>query len=141
MQLVPIKNILPYSHNKWDKHLISSKKDLSQVPMFVSQNGSMFDTLPEELEATLLEGKFQNIIFDGRSFQRQLYLHCISGAQVLLEVFLFSGILSKSRPGFFLTPAAKKTKTQAENSSQKLKEKTQPPGGFSLQLGKLKKKT
>ena len=41
---------------------------------------------------------------------------------------------------FFLTPAAKKTKTQGKNSSQKLKEKTQPPGGFSLQLGKLKKK-
>ena len=39
MPLVPIKNILPYSHNKWDKHFISSKKDLSQVPMFVSHNG------------------------------------------------------------------------------------------------------
>ena len=30
-------------------------------------------------------------------------------------------------PGFFLTPAVKKTKTQGKNSSQKLKEKTQPP--------------
>ena len=39
MPLVPIKNILPFSHNKWDKHLISSKKDLSRVPMFVSHNG------------------------------------------------------------------------------------------------------
>ena len=40
----------------------------------------------------------------------------------------------------FLTPAAEKTKTQGKNSSQKLKEKTQPPGGFSLQLGRFKKK-
>ena len=45
MQLVPIKNILPFSHNKWDKHLISSKKDLSRVPMFVSQNGTKFVTI------------------------------------------------------------------------------------------------
>ena len=43
MPLVPIKNILPFSHNKWDKHLISSKKYLSRVPMFVSQNGMLFD--------------------------------------------------------------------------------------------------
>ena len=42
---------------------------------------------------------------------------------------------------FFLTPAAEKTKTQEKNSSQKLKEKTQPLGGFSLQVRKLKKKT
>ena len=35
---------------------------------------------------------------------------------------------------FFLTPAAEKTKTQAENSSQKLKEKTQPQGGTFLLL-------
>ena len=39
MQLVLIKNILWFSHNKLDKHLISSKKDLSRVPMFVSRNG------------------------------------------------------------------------------------------------------
>ena len=45
------------------------------------------------------------------------------------------------KPGFFLTPAAEKTKTQEKNSSQKLKEKTQPLGGFSLQDRKLKKKT
>ena len=45
------------------------------------------------------------------------------------------------KPGFFLTPAAEKTKTQEKNSSQKLKEKTQPLGGFSLQARKLKKKT
>ena len=42
--------------------------------------------------------------------------------------------------GFFLTPAAKKTKTQGQNSSKKLKEKTQPLGGLSLQYVKLKKK-
>ena len=41
----------------------------------------------------------------------------------------------------FLTPAAEKNKTQEKNSSQKLKEKTQPLGGFSLQARKLKKKT
>ena len=40
----------------------------------------------------------------------------------------------------FVTPAAEKTKTQEKNSSQKLKEKTQPLGGFSLQVRKLKKK-
>ena len=40
MPLVPIKNILPFSHNKWDKHLFSSKKDLSRVPMFVSHKGT-----------------------------------------------------------------------------------------------------
>ena len=45
------------------------------------------------------------------------------------------------KQAFFLTPAAGKTKTQGKNSSQKLKEKTQPPGRFSLQLGKFKKKT
>ena len=36
----------------------------------------------------------------------------------------------------FLTPAAKKTKTQAQNSSQKLKEKTQPQGGTFFILRK-----
>ena len=36
----------------------------------------------------------------------------------------------------FLTPASKKTKTQARNSSQKLKEKTQPQGGTFLLLRK-----
>ena len=40
MPLAPIKNILRFSHNKWDKHLISSKKDLSRVPMFASHNGT-----------------------------------------------------------------------------------------------------
>ena len=53
------------------------------------------------------------------------------------------------KTGFFLTPAAEKTKTQEKNPSQKLKEKTQPLGGFSLevplvvslQVRKLKKKT
>jgi len=35
--------------------------------------------------------------------------------------------------------AAKKTKTQAENSSQKLKEKTQPQGGTVLFLKETQK--
>ena len=43
--------------------------------------------------------------------------------------------------GFFLTPPAEKTKTQGQNSSKKLKEKTQPLGGLSLPCAKLKKKT
>ena len=41
-------------------------------------------------------------------------------------------LLCKYSGLFFLTPAAEKTKTQAENSSQKLKEKTQPQGGIFL---------
>ena len=41
--------------------------------------------------------------------------------------------------GFFLTSAAEKTKTQAQNSSQKLKEKTQPQGGTFLLLRETKK--
>ena len=43
--------------------------------------------------------------------------------------------------GFFLTPPAQKTKTQGQNSSKKLKKKTQPLGGLSLPYAKLKKKT
>ena len=42
----------------------------------------------------------------------------------------------------FLTPPAEKTKTQGQNSSKKLKNKTQPLlGGLSLPFAKLKKKT
>ena len=41
MNAIQIKNILLYSHNKWDKHLILGNIDLSQVPMFVSQNGTV----------------------------------------------------------------------------------------------------
>ena len=44
------------------------------------------------------------------------------------------------KPGFFLTPSAEKTKTQGQNSSEKLKEKTQLLGGRSLPYAKLKKK-
>ena len=51
MPLAPIKNILRFSHNKWDKHLISSKKDLSRVPIFVSHNG-------------ILDLELQTILFD-----------------------------------------------------------------------------
>ena len=43
--------------------------------------------------------------------------------------------------GFFLTSTAEKTKTQAKNSSKKLKQKTQPLGGLCLPCAKLKKKT
>ena len=43
--------------------------------------------------------------------------------------------------GFFLTSAAEKTKTQGQNSSKKLKEKTQPLGATLLKFEKLKKKT
>ena len=41
---------------------------------------------------------------------------------------------------FFLTSAAEKTKTQGQNSSKKLKEKTQPLGATLLKFKKLKKK-
>ena len=41
------------------------------------------------------------------------------------------------KPRFFLTPAAKKTKTQAENS----KKESQPQGGNFLLSRKLKEKT
>ena len=44
------------------------------------------------------------------------------------------------KPGFFLTPPAEKTKTLGQNSSKKLKEKTQPLGGHSLPYAKLMKK-
>merc|ERR1711923_391103 len=36
------------------------------------------------------------------------------------------------KQAFFLTPPTEKTKTQGQNSSKKLKEKTQPMGGLSL---------
>ena len=39
-----------------------------------------------------------------------------------------------------MTPAAEKTKTQAQNSSQKLKEKTQPQGGTFLLLSETQEK-
>ena len=44
--------------------------------------------------------------------------------------------------GFFLTSAVGKTKSQAQNSSQKLKKNTpQAPGGISQKSKKLKKKS
>ena len=48
---------------------------------------------------------------------------------------------ARPKSAFFLTPPAKKTKTQGQNSSKKLKKKTQPLGGLSLPFAKLKKKT
>ena len=44
------------------------------------------------------------------------------------------------KQAFFLTRAAEKTKTQAQNSSQKLKEKTQPQGGTFLLLRETQEK-
>ena len=44
------------------------------------------------------------------------------------------------KSGFFLTPAAERTKTQEKNSSQKLKEKTQPQGGTVLFLKETQEK-
>ena len=41
---------------------------------------------------------------------------------------------------FFLTSAAEKTKTQGQNSSKKLKEKTQPLGATLLQFVKTQDK-
>ena len=41
---------------------------------------------------------------------------------------------------FFLTSAAEKTKTQGQNSSKKLKEKTQPLGATLLQFVKTQEK-
>ena len=48
---------------------------------------------------------------------------------------------SEKRSIAFLTPMVEKTKTQAQNSSLKLKKKTQALGGFSQKLKKLKKIT
>ena len=42
---------------------------------------------------------------------------------------------------FFLTSVDEKTKTQAQNSSQKLTEKTQPQGGIFLLLRETQEKT
>ena len=58
-----------------------------------------------------------------------------------IRIRLKKTMKSVLRTGFFLTPAAEKTKTQGQNSSKKLKEKTQPLGGRSLPYAKLKKKT
>ena len=49
--------------------------------------------------------------------------------------------LFDANAGFFLTPPAEKTQTQGQNSSKKLKKKTQPLGGLFLPYAKLKKKT
>ena len=53
----------------------------------------------------------------------------------------FSQKLQEGNSRLFLTPPAEKTKTQGQNSSKKLKKKTQPLGGLSLPFAKLKKKT
>ena len=56
---------------------------------------------------------------------------------VSLTAYRYSSLLDRL---FFLTPAAEKTKTQAQNSSQKLKEKTQPQGGTCLLLKETQEK-
>ena len=45
-----------------------------------------------------------------------------------------------ANPGSFFTPAAEQTKTQGQNSSKKLKEKTQPLGATLLQFVKTQEK-
>ena len=67
-------------------------------------------------------------------YLRYAKVKTILSDKLMLELGTNSGF-------FFLTLAAEKTKTQEKNSRQKLKEKTQPLGGFSLQNRKLKKKT
>ena len=49
------------------------------------------------------------------------------------------GKVKRPREGFFLTSATEKTKTQGQNSSKKLKQKTQPLGATLLKFEKLKK--
>ena len=73
-------------------------------------------------------------------FVRMLDIPC--NLPILIKVYFKPLLLiyPACRAGFFLTPAAKKTKTQAENSSQKLKEKTQPQGGTVLFLKETQEK-
>ena len=60
---------------------------------------------------------------------------------ILCHGLLYSSFgLDLTKSGF-LTSAAKKTKTQGQNSSKKLKGKTQPLGATLLKFEKLKKKT
>ena len=71
-----------------------------------------------------------------------LVLYCI-GCTVICTLHKLGNfakyVLSSS--GFFLTSAAEKTKTQGQNSSKKLKKKTQLLVELSLPFTKLKKKT
>ena len=71
-------------------------------------------------------------------------LHC-SNSVVRMDIFSSQSwircqVMSLVQ-AFFITSAAEKTKTQAENSSQKLKEKTQSHGGtfYILQKNSRKK--
>jgi len=59
----------------------------------------------------------------------------------IAEVGIFLFLHDLLYAGFFLTSAVEKTKTQAQNSSQKLKKKTQALGGFFQKLKKVKKIT
>ena len=66
-------------------------------------------------------------------------MHKYESVQVCYSIYLllYSTVVLLT-PGFFLTPPAE---TQGQNSSKKLKKKTQPLGGLSLPFAKLKKKT
>ena len=69
-------------------------------------------------------------------------------AYIIWAIWAFNLVMNRSvmtglqaiRAGFFLTPAAEKTNTKAENSSQKLKEKTQSQGGTFYILQKTQEK-
>ena len=58
----------------------------------------------------------------------------------IARIFVIFG-LNALLQAFYFNTGRLKTKTQEKNSSQKIKDKTQPLGGFSLQVRKLKKKT
>ena len=70
------------------------------------------------------------IDFNGNSW-RGLWSGRWGGDRVTIKS-KFVSYISLCNSGFFLTLAAKKTKTQAQNSSSKLKKKTQPQGGSFL---------
>ena len=88
----------------------------------------------------------------GRKQQLKIYGTCFKGATMILDSKLQkSPVLVMTLPKkdngspytlsiynrlFVLTPVVEKTKTQAQNSSQKLKKKTQALGGFFQKLKK-----
>ena len=78
------------------------------------------------------------IDFNGNSW-RGLWSGRWGGDRVTIKS-KFVSYISLCNSGFFLTLAAKKTKTQAQNSSQKLKKKTQPQGGSFLPSRKIQGK-
>ena len=98
MPLAPIKNILRFSHNKWDKHLISSKKDLSQVPMFVSHNGTFNKavSVSEYTAQTITKQKIQKFNKlsaepNNNELVNKSVLHSIKTAQLYENIHTFTG--------------------------------------------------